>query len=178
MPKLFLVILIYLAVGVINATLYENCMSAAVCRNLYGQSAFLNNNSVDPHSTGVLTYALGQNVSLVRFEREMESRELKMEVLLGALPLDISERIELYEAILIKALLDESKCPPNSYWSWSPEEKKHICRCFIDRDCRTSTTTICHDTTHPAIFILLAFASLLLLIDIVVRIVTDRYQNP
>jgi hypothetical protein len=160
---------------------YQLCTQHTLCRDLYAQSWS------DARRTTPLE---------ARFAKESKGTNAKMVALLSArnnpgvslslsnnttaltnTPLDILEKLRLYELIIAKALMDENKCPPNTYWYWSDQLHKGECRCHVDRDCRVITTTVCHDTTNPTLFILIAVLIVEVLVLIIARLVTDRYTR-
>lgn len=144
---------------------YQLCMNNSVCRDRYMQAAS----------------NVSGNMSPVRFAREISALSFKIDVMLGggehAARLSSSDRQSLYEMILQKTVLDEDRCPPNSYWYWEDASQRGTCRCYIDRDCRSFTTAVCQDTTHASVFVLGIIFAVLILIDIIVHIVTDRYTQ-
>lgn len=143
---------------------YRLCMNNSICRDRYLQSA-----------------SSGREILLsgTRFVRDTKGLANKMSLLAGSQDATLSpgDRMRLYELILLKTVFDEDRCPPNSYWRWSEETNQGECRCQIDRDCRVITTAVCHDTTHAAVFILGIILALLIVVDIFVRIIVDRYTK-
>jgi len=159
----FLALLLFIGIVAGVPTRYDLCMGNSVCRDRYLQSA-----SVEPEA-----------MSQIRFEREMIGITSRMSLLVGnqSETMENDDKMQLYEMILHKVVFDEDRCPPNSFWRWSQVDNRGECQCYIDRDCRATVTAVCHDTTHPAVFILGFIFVILIVLDIVVRIVTDRYTK-
>lgn len=83
----------------------------------------------------------------------------------------LGEEEAIARIILGRLVLTESRCPPNTYWRYDEVTQKGECHCFVDRDCSTTATLVCTDTSPPILMALAILTLVILAIDVLLHLI-------
>jgi hypothetical protein len=143
------------------ARLHEICQEHAICRNVYEQG----HAELSPSHFALLL----QNLPNARTERLLVLAQRTD-------PTDAIAREQLANSMALYRLsFSEARCPPNTFWHWDASQGRGVCRCYMDRDCRTDTLELCHPTVHP---LLLACFLLIMLLGAIYIVLNTSCLPP